>query len=487
MLLYVMSTRKDSTVTEISEHPRALPVVVVGAGPVGLAAAAHLLERELDALVLEAGDEVAAAVASWSHVRVFSPWRYNVDQAAGRLLAQTGWTLPDPDGYPTGAELRRDYLVPLAETPELRGRIRTNARVIAITRLHRDKMKNAGRDQVPFALVVETAAGRERILARAVVDTSGALATPNPLGASGIPAEGEPDLAAAIAYRLPNVLAQRDRYAGKRVLVVGSGHSAMNVLQDLVMLRQEYPATEIVWAVRRGTADDLYGGGTGDGLPERARLGSTVERLVGGGAIRLVTGVEIEALERTPEAIVVRHRAGQLGPVDQIVAATGFRPDLAPLRELRLALDAAVEAPMAIAPLIDPNFHSCGSVPPHGALELAHPESDFYIAGLKSYGRAPTFLMLTGYEQVRSIAAALVGDLEAAARVELVLPETGVCIVSLKGPAGAGDLACCGGDAPAVQGAPTAVATKTLNVIASGGCCTATAAANDAQSASCCG
>jgi thioredoxin reductase len=474
-------------VIEMRENPLALPVVVVGAGPVGLAAAAHLLERELTPLVLEAGDEVAAAVASWAHVRLFSPWCYNVDQAAERLLEPTGWTLPDPDRYPTGAELRRNYLVPLSETEELHPRIRTGARVIAITRLRRDKMTNAGRDKAPFELVVETAAGRERILARAVIDTSGALDTPNPLGASGLPAEGEQDLTEAIAYGLPNVLIRRDRYAGKRVLVAGSGHSAMNVLQDLVTLRQEYPATEITWAVRRSGIDELFGGGTGDGLPERALLGAAVERLVSDGAVRLLLGIEIDALERTASRIVVRHRTGELGPVDQIVAATGFRPDLGPLRELRLALDSGVEAPTAIAPLIDPNFHSCGSVPPHGALELAHPESDFYIAGLKSYGRAPTFLMLTGYEQVRSIAAALAGDLESAARVELVLPETGVCTVSLKDPGGADEIACCGGDAPAVEGAPAAVATKTLNVLANGGCCTSTEAADDAQSASCCG
>jgi hypothetical protein len=103
------------------------------------------------------------------------------------------------------------------------------------------------------------------------------------------------------------------------------------------------------------------------------------------------------------------------------------RPDLTVLRELRLHLDAAVESPAALAPLIDPNVHSCGTVPPHGAVELAHPEADFYIVGMKSYGRAPTFLLLTGYEQVRSVTAALVGDWERARQVKLVLPETGVC------------------------------------------------------------
>ena len=112
--------------------------------------------------------------------------------------------------------------------------------------------------------------------------------------------------------------------------------------------------------------------------------------------------------------------------VDVLVPATGFRPDLNVLSELRLEMDPAVEAPRALGPLIDPEFHSCGSVEPHGERILAHPETGFYIVGMKSYGRAPTFLMATGYEQVRSIAAALAGDREKAADdLKLQLPTTG--------------------------------------------------------------
>jgi hypothetical protein len=116
--------------------------------------------------------------------------------------------------------------------------------------------------------------------------------------------------------------------------------------------------------------------------------------------------------------------------VDEIVATTGFRPDVSILREVRLELDPVVESPAVLAPLIDPNVHSCGTVPPHGAQELRQPEKDFYIVGMKSYGRAPTFLMLTGYEQVRSVVCALTGDEEGARDVRLVLPETGVCSVA---------------------------------------------------------
>jgi thioredoxin reductase len=420
--MFSMQPRKED---EMSQSE--LPVVVIGSGPIGLAAAAHLLERELEPLVLEAGDEVAAGVAGWGHVRLFSPWSYSIDAAARELLLEAGWDEPDADEHPTGAELRERYLLPLAEVPELSHRIRTGARVVAVTRRATDKMKDAGRTEAPFELVVDTAGGHERILARAVIDASGALSERNPLGSAGVPAIGEAEAADRIAYGIPDVLGERERYAGKRVLVVGAGHSAMNVLRNLVELRRAAPHTRVIWAVRRTTHEDLFGRGKRDGLPARASLAHDVAALAQTGEIELRLGVRIEALEATDDGIVALHDAGAIGPVDEIIAATGFRPDLAMLREVRLGLDPAVEAPTQLAPLIDPNVHTCGSVPPHGENELAHPEPGFYIAGMKSYGRAPTFLMLTGYEQVRSIAAALAGDREAADRVELSLPEKVVC------------------------------------------------------------
>lgn len=418
-----------------------LPVVVVGSGPVGLAAAAHLLERELDVLVLEAADAVAAGVASWSHVQLFSPWRFSVDDAARRLLEPTGWTAPDPDDHATGGELRERYLLPLAATPRLARRIRLEHRVVAVTRRATDKMKDAGRAGAPFELLVRTPRGTHRLLARAVIDASGTLSAPNPLGSAGIAAIGEAEVAGAgrIAYGIPDVRAARDRYAGRRVLVVGAGHSAMNVLQDLVAV-----GARTTWAVRRRADDDLFGGGAADGLPERGRLGQAIAALAAAGDVELQHGVRVQAVSLTGENTVsVVHDDGVLGPFDEIIAATGFRPDLAMVREVRLDLDPSVEAPRKLAPLIDPNLHSCGSVPPHGEAELRHPEEGFYVAGMKSYGRAPTFLMLTGYEQVRSIAAELAGDHAAAARVELLLPETGVCKSRPRDDAPAGQAGCC--------------------------------------------
>jgi Pyridine nucleotide-disulphide oxidoreductase len=417
-----------------------LPVAVIGAGPVGLAAAARLVEAGEEPVVLEAGQRAGAAVLGWGHVRVFSPWKYNVDEAARRLLLPTGWSDPDPEVAPTGGELVERYLEPLARSPRLRGRIRPGSRVTAVSRRGFDKLRTAGREAAPFELTVRTPEGEERLAARAVIDASGTWGRPNPLGSSGVPAPGESAAAERIFFGIPDVLGRhRARYAGRRVVVVGSGHSAFNTLLDLVLLRRAEPTTEITWAIRRVLTEQLFGGGAADALPDRATLGAEVRRLVVGGHVRLVAGFATAAVELVGGGVLLRDAGGAgVGPVDEVVACTGFRPDLDLGRELRLAFDPVVESPPALAPLIDPNLHSCGTVPPHGARELAHPEADYYVVGMKSYGRAPTFLMLTGYEQVRSVVCALKGDEEGARSVRLVLPETGVCSTQTPVPVASG-------------------------------------------------
>ena len=416
-------------------HTTQLPVAVIGAGPVGLAAAAHLVRTGQTPIILEAGQAVGASVRQWSHVRFFSPWRYSIDAAARSLLEAHGWTAPAPDDYPTGQDLLDRYLVPLAATPQIAPHLRLASRVVAVTRQGYDKMTSAGRADAPFVLRVVRPDGREQaILARAVIDASGTWTNPNPLGASGIPALGERALAESIAYGIPDVLgARRARYAGRRVAVVGSGHSALNALVDLAELADQEPGTAITWVVRRGSLGQVFGGGDDDALPQRGALGQRVRGLLEAGRLRLVTGFRVAAVRGADQGLVLRsedgpeHEGQELPPVDQIITTTGFRPDLALLGELRLSLDAVVESPTALAPLIDPNIHSCGTVPPHGVDALAHPERDVYIVGMKSYGRAPTFLLLTGYEQVRSVVAALAGDWQTARDVRLVLPQTGVC------------------------------------------------------------
>src|SRR5688572_12356491 len=447
----------------------ALPVVVIGAGPVGLAAAAHLLERGLTPLVLEAGDRVGAGMLRWAHVRMFSPWEFTIDRAAGALLARQAWEAPDLEQFPTGGEVVERYLRPLAATPEISPHLRLGARVIVAAKQRRDRMKDVQRNEVPFIVRYEDAAGEHEVLAQAVIDASGTIDNPNPMGASGIPALGERALRDHIFYGMPDVLGTHlERYAGKRVLVVGSGHSAFNVLNDLARLSRHVPGMQIEWAIRRSSLQRVLGGGENDQLKERGRLGLTIRQLVADGVLRVATNFHLDRLERTAQGIVAHGEGQALPPVDEIVAATGFRPNLDLLSELRISLDLGTQSPAALAPLIDPNQHSCGSVRPHGAQELRHPDANVYIVGMKSYGRAPTFLLLTGYEQVRSVVAAIAGDWEAASRVELVLPETGVCITQFADEDAAQSTAtsCC-------VAAPAAAATPVQAVAASAatGCC----------------
>lgn len=430
------------------------PAVIIGAGPIGLAAAAHLSERGLPFVVFESGSTAAGAIADWGHTRLFSPWQYNLDAAAQRLLEASGWTAPNAEALPTGHELREQYLEPLAQLPQLAESIRYEARVIAVSRAGMDKTRTARREETPFLVRIETADGRsDDVLASAVIDASGTWSTPNPLGQAGLLAPGERQALAAgrITPPLPDVQGRdRERVAGKRVMVTGAGHSAANTLLDLAELDA---ATTIIWAVRTADLTRVYGGGEQDELAARGALGSRLRKLVDSGRIEVLTSFTITrfSLEDALTVHAVTPNGEREVSVDVLVPATGFRPDLGMLAELRLNLDPAVEAPTQLGPLIDPEFHSCGSVEPHGERVLAHPEKNFYIVGMKSYGRAPTFLMATGYEQVRSIAAALAGDREAADAVHLELPETGVCTTDLGGscdaPAPAAD-ACCSSPQP---------------------------------------
>ena len=446
------------------ESSKALPVAVIGAGPVGLAAAAHLLERGLEPLILEAGPSAGAAIEQWRHIRLFSPWRFNLDAAAVRLLEASGWESPRPTALPYGGDLVNGYLAPLAALPEIASRLRTGARVTAVTRQGMDKTHTRNRDTTPFIVRVEHDGGRTMdYQVASVIDASGTWSTRNPLGTSGLSGIGEEAVGSRISSPLPDVLGRdRSAFAGHRVLVVGAGHSAANTLINLTDLAKEEPGTRILWAVRGASTEKVYGGGDADGLPARGQLGSRLRRLVEAGTIELSTGFGIAALKDSDDGVTVTALDGRAIETDVVVPCTGFRPDLDILRELRLNLDPAVEAPLELGPLIDPEFHSCGTVPPHGARLLAHPEKDFYIVGMKSYGRAPTFLLATGYEQVRSVAAALAGDREAADTVQLELPETGVCSSGAGTSCDAPDTTleeteavCCGTPEPVLVGFPT--------------------------------
>jgi hypothetical protein len=431
-------------------------VALIGAGPVGLAAAAHVLERGMIPVVLEAGDAAGDAIRQWRHVQLFSPWEYNIDKAAARLLGPTGWKPPAKDSYPTGAELLERYIEPLATRTVLREFVRTSSRVDAIGRVGFDKAKTAGRDKAPFEIRYQNGKSSEILFVDAVIDASGSWSSPNPAGANGLPAAGEREFSDRIAYGMPDVRGKaRERYAGRTVAVLGAGHSAIGTLTELARLGGEVAGTRVIWLLRGSDPSKSFGGGPNDKLAARGELGAAFASLVDAGAIEVEAGFAVSQFTSSGSSIRIgagSARCGRHVVVDELVVATGFRPDLSFLSEMRLRLDPAIEAPAALAPLIDPNEHSCGTVRPHGARELAQDEQGLYIAGMKSYGRAPTFLMVTGYEQVRSIAADIAGDRAAAERVELELPETGVCTRGGVESGVPGAAACCGTPAPSIAG-----------------------------------
>jgi NADPH-dependent 2,4-dienoyl-CoA reductase/sulfur reductase-like enzyme len=410
------------------------PLVVIGAGPVGLAAAANAADRGLPFVVLEAGPVAGAAVAEWAHVRLFSAWSELVDPTARKLLEATGWEAPDLTDYPSGGAWREEYLQPLADALDAHplGEVRYGTRVVGVARRGRDRVVSSGRDAEPFVIyVVDADGGEGRVEASAVIDASGTWTQPNPLGSDGYPAVGEAAHADHIHYGIPDFRdpAVAARYAGKHVALAGKGASAQGVLVGLGRLAQEDPGTRVSWLLRRPSVGDAFGGGDNDQLPERGALGKRARRAAEGGHVATVTQFRTSEVRAQADGrLTIGSTTGaEVVDVDEVIVVTGFRPDHSFLSELRLDLDPVLGSVRALADQIDPSFHSCGDVAPHGHRELAQPESNLFLVGMKSYGRAPSFLAMTGYEQVRSVVAALDGDLEAADKVELVLPETGVC------------------------------------------------------------
>ncbi len=305
-----------------------LPVVVVGAGPIGLAAAARLLERGLEPLVLESGPSAGTAVRAWSHVRLFSTWGEVTDPAAEKLLAPTGWVRPDATAYPTGGDWAEYYLQPLADI--LGDRIRYGATVTGVARAGRDRIVDSGRDEQPFTVHLRSPGGHEeRLTARAVIDASGTWSTPSPMGADGLPALGESGAAGHITYRVPdlNDPSVRARYAGRRTAVIGSGASAFTALAYLADLAKKEDGTHAAWILRRGIGASTYGGGEADELPARGALGLRAKAAVEAGHASAVTGFRTQAVERDGDRLVLVAEDGRrLDPVDEVIVLTGFRP-----------------------------------------------------------------------------------------------------------------------------------------------------------------
>ena len=397
------------------------PVVIIGAGPIGLAGAAHAQSRGLDTIVLEAGASAGAAVqrvgphpALLPVVRAHRPGR---DRAPRRL--RLGGARP-PRRTPPVTSGSTGYLQPLADALETTDEVdvRYGHRVVGVTRFGRDRLVDSGREDEPLVLQVDTGHGVERITARPSSTPPAPGAGPTRWAATASPRSARPPTPTGSATASPTCAASRagSRYAGKHVVVAGTGASAQNALVELAHLAESAPGTRVTWLVRRPSVGNAFGGGDNDQLEARGALGKSAERAAGSGAVTARTSFRTASVEQQADGrLTVTDFDGQtVTDVDEIVAVTGFRPDLAFLSEIRLDLDPVLQSPRTLAPLIDPNVHSCGTVYPHGAKELVQPEPGFYLVGMKSYGRAPSFLTLTGCEQVRSVIAAIAGDHEAA-------------------------------------------------------------------------
>ena len=328
---------------------QAKTVAIIGAGPVGLAAAAHVLERGLNPVLLEAGPEIAHAVRQWAHVQLFSPWEYNIDKASERLLSATGWNSPVPSVYPTGAELIERYLEPLATRTALKDVVHISTRVTDISRVGLDKLKTKGREAAPFEIRYQNGAGPKTMRADAVIDASGTWFSPNPAGANGLAAIGEKDAGAKITYGMPDVLGRdRTRYAGRRVAVLGAGHSAIGTLIDLTRLAAEIPDTQPVWILRGGNPTKAFGGGASDKLVARGELGAQFAALFAAGKFEVEKEFQLSHIHVQGDRIHLGAGSSCCGRhviADELIVATGFRSDTTFVRELRIRLDPAIEFP----------------------------------------------------------------------------------------------------------------------------------------------
>ena len=409
----------------MSVLPSRNSLAIIGAGPVGLEAAAAARERGFDVHIFERG-EVGAHPIAWGHVRMFTPWRMNVGPHSAQWLETAGWARPEAEAYPTGAELAQHYLEPLGKHPQLAPRIHAHTQVVHVSRrgmLKGDAVGGAARREHPFRLLVRDVGGRESYLhAYAVIDASGVYGQPHWAGDGGIPARRELYLAPQMSYRIDDVLdLQRARYAAKRTLVIGAGASAATTVCDLARLASEAPGTMVLWATR-GAAGALYSQFTDDPLPARRELYARARALAGGAdpSVTHIGDAVVEELEFN-SATHRYHAVLRVGEqvrreeIDQVIVNTGFGPDDSLYRELQVHECEITRAPYRLAKALrEAGSTDCLTAPALGADVLANPEPDFYILGHKSYGRNPHFLLQTGYQQCADVIDRLAVDLAVA-------------------------------------------------------------------------
>ncbi|MGZ8797714.1 MAG: NAD(P)-binding domain-containing protein [Thermoanaerobaculia bacterium] len=371
-------------------------LAVIGGGPMGIAAAVGALDRGFDVVVLEKGS-VGDALRSWGSTRFFSPLSMNVSARMHELL---GTSIPG-DALLTGREMIDQVLQPLAEREPLRGRIRTNTRVAAIGRRGLTRSDYAGhplRAERPFRIVLDD---EEALEADIVLDATGGYATPNPIGAGGLPAPGEKNLKAIRS--LGALESRREELRGRHVLLVGDGHSAANAIAMLERLAREDDATRIIWAVRKPNLRPC-GEVAGDPLPERAAVVNAANRLaeLPPPFLTIERRAMVESFAQRDDGIEVGLTGGRRIVVDHVAAFTGFRPNGSIHRELNVEISPVTEGAARLYRAVS-NIADCLTLPRVTAADLASGEPDYHFIGSRSYGSAPSFLLRTGLAQLETI------------------------------------------------------------------------------------
>jgi hypothetical protein len=422
-------------------------VAILGAGPIGLEAALAAADAGLPFTLYEAGREVAANLRAWGHVRLFTPWELNVSPRMRRHLAAeaaAGGSPPPPagDACPTGRELAEQLCDRIAALPRVAPRLRLGTRVLAVGReglLKDEEIATAERGRRPFRLLLAGGDGRDGRDGREwiehadlVIDATGSWGHPNSLGDGGIPAPGERRLDGEIRRAIPDLAREAAAWAGRTVLLAGSGASAQTAARDLAELARSAPGTRIVWALRRD--EPGWGSPAGDPLAERARLAASAQELAAGAspAVIATSGVVVESIARTtgdaaaPPAgggsaggrLTVTLRGARDGDgagdgtrqvtVDRILSLTGVVGDHQLYRQLQVHECYATCGPIKLSgALLGAAAGDCLEQTSHGIETLANPEPGFFILGSKSYGRNSSFLLRVGWEQVAEVFSAL--------------------------------------------------------------------------------
>jgi len=409
------------TAAEGKPRPARRRIAIIGAGPIGVECALYAARLGHAVDVYEAG-EAGQHLSEWGHVRMFSPWEMNVSRLGLEVLSARGEAVDfPPAACPTGLEYRRRYLLPLLRSPFLEGCLHKRARVVSVGRARVRKNELIGapeRAAHPFRLLIDAGEGRERAVeADIVIDASGVYSRHNWMGSGGLPAVGERALEARVEYGIPDVLGEQDGlYGGRRTLVIGSGHSAATTALALRDLAASRTGTRVLWLMR-GAGGDPYAPLPGDPLPERADLVARAALLLRGGdpVLEWMRGWVVEEVrEAHPgafELVLSRGAERRRERVERIVANVGHRPDRALYEELQVHECYATQGPMRLAAaLLGAPSADCLAQKSHGVETLRSPEPDFYILGVKSYGRTPNFLIRIGLAQVRELFQAIEND-----------------------------------------------------------------------------